>query len=59
MQRDAVPGDALHVRHRSIVIHVRVVIFFLVDDRKDAGWRLASRGSGRNRRAQDPTLGIV
>ena len=59
VQRDAVPGDALHVRHRGIVIHVRVVILFLVDDRKDAGRRLASRGAGRHRRAQDPALGVV
>ena len=26
VQRDAVPGDALHVRHMGIVIHVRAVV---------------------------------
>ena len=59
VQRDAVPGDALHVRHRGIVIHVRAVILVLLDDGEDAGRRLASRGAGRHRRAQDPALGVV
>ena len=59
VQRDAVPGDALHVRHRGVVIHGRAVILFLFDDREDAGRRLASRGAGRHRRAQDPALGVV
>ena len=59
MQRDAVPGDALHVRHPGIVIHGRVVVLVLLDDGEDAGRRLASRGAGRDRRAQDPAVGIV
>jgi acyl-CoA synthetase (AMP-forming)/AMP-acid ligase II len=37
VQRDAVPGDALHVRHPGIVIHVRAVVLFLLDDGEDAG----------------------
>ena len=59
MQRDAVPGDALHVRHPGIVIHGRVVVLVLLDDGEDAGRRLASGGAGRDRRTQDPALGIV
>ena len=59
VQRDAVPGDALHVRHVGIVIHVRAVVLFLLDEGEDAGWRLASLGAGRHRRAQDPAVGVV
>ena len=59
VQRDAVPGDALHVRHPGIVIHVRAVVLFLLDDGEDAGRRLASLGAGRHRRAQDPAVGVV
>ena len=59
VQRDAIPGDALHVRHPGIVIHVRAVVLFLLDDGEDAGWRLASLGAGRHRRAQDPAVGVV
>ena len=59
VQRDAVPGDALHVRHPGIVIEARVVVLVLLDDGEDAGRRLASRGAGRHRRAQDPAVGIV
>ena len=59
MQRDAVPGDALHVRHPGIVIEARVVVLVLLDDGEDAGRRLASRGAGRHRRAQDPAVGVV
>ena len=59
VQRDAVPGDALHVRHPGIVIHARVVVLVLLDDGEDAGWRLASRDAGRHRRAQDPAVGVV
>src|ERR1035437_8494721 len=42
MQRDAVPGDALHVRHPGIVIEARVVVLVLLEDGENAGWRLAS-----------------
>ncbi len=59
VQRDAVPGDALHVRHPGIVIHVRAVVLVLLDDGEDAGRRLASLGAGRHRRAQDPAVGVV
>ena len=59
VQRDAVPGDALHVRHPGIVIEARVVVLVLLDDGEDAGRRLASLGAGRHRRAQDPAVGVV
>jgi len=59
VQRDAVPGDALHVRHPGIVIEGRVVVPLLLDDGEYARWRLASCGAGRHRRAQDPSVGIV
>ena len=59
VQRDAVPGDAQHVRHPGIVIHARVVILVLLDDGEDAGRRLASGRAGRYRRAQDPAVGVV
>ena len=59
VQRDAVPGDALHVRHPGIVIHVRAVVFSLLNDRKDSGRRLVVGRAGRDRRAQDPAVGIV
>jgi hypothetical protein len=32
VQRDTVPGDALHVRHPGIVIEGRVVVLVLLDD---------------------------
>jgi hypothetical protein len=59
VQRDAVPGDALHVRHPGIVIDGRVVVLVLLEDGEDA--RQASRvpwcrstparaGSSRRRR---------
>src|SRR5882757_1697550 len=59
VQRNAVPGDALHVRHPGVVIHVRTVVLFLLNDRKDAGWRLVLGRSGRDWRAQDPAVGVV
>jgi hypothetical protein len=59
VQRDAVPGDALHVRHRGIVIEARVVILVLLKNGKHAGWRLASGRAGRYRRAKDPAIGVV
>jgi hypothetical protein len=59
VQRDAAPGDALHVRHPGIVIEAGVVVLVLLDDGEDASRRLASRGAGRHRRAQDPALGVV
>ncbi len=59
VQRDAVPGDAQHVRHPGIVIEVRAMVLLLLHDAEDAGWRLASRSSARHRRAQDPAVGVV
>src|SRR5262249_60980961 len=59
MQRDAVPGDAQHVRHPGIVIEARAMVLVLLDDAEDAGWRLASRSSARHWRAQDPAVGVV
>ena len=59
MQRDARPGDALHVRHPGVVIEVGVVILILLHDAEDAGRGLASLDAGRNRRPQDPAVGVV
>ena len=59
VHRDAVPGDALHVGHLGIVIEARAVFLVLFEDGEDAGRRLASRGAGRHRRAQDPAVGVV
>src|SRR5688572_5407722 len=59
MQRDARPGDALHVRHEGVVVEVRVMLLDLLDDAEDTGGRLASLGAARYRRAQDPALGVV
>ena len=59
VQRDAVPGDAMHVRHMGIVVHVRAVVLFLLHHGKDAGRRLAFLDAGRHRRAQDPAVGGV
>ena len=59
VQRDAVPGDALHVRHPGIVVHGRVVVLVLLDEGEDAGRRLASLDAGRHRRAIDPAIGVV
>src|SRR5262245_29017528 len=51
VQCEAVPGDALHVRHPGIVIEARAMVLVLLHDAKDAGWRLASCSSARHRRA--------
>ena len=53
------PFDALHVRHPGIVIEARVVVLVLLDDGEHARRRLASRGAGRHRRAQDRSVGVV
>src|SRR5260370_986736 len=57
--RDAVQGDAQHVRHPGIVIEARAMVLVLLHDAEDAGWRLASRSSARHRRTQDPAVGVV
>jgi hypothetical protein len=59
VQREAVPGEAQHVRHPGIVIEARAMVLVLLHDAEDAGWRLASRSSARHRRAQDPAVGVV
>src|SRR6202047_2357828 len=59
VQREAVPGDAQHVRHPGIVVEARAMVLVLLHDAEDAGWRLASRSSARHRRAQDPAVGVV
>ena len=59
VHRDAVPGDALHVRHPGIVIHGGVVVALFLHDGEDAGGRLAPRDAGRDRCTQDPAVGIV
>ena len=59
VQRDARPGDALHVRHPGIVIEIGVVVLVLLDDAEDPGRGLASLDAGRNRRAQNPAVGVV
>ena len=43
----------------GIVIHIRAVVLFPLDDGEDAGRRLASLDAGRHRRAQDPAVGVV
>ena len=59
MQRDAVPGDALHVRHPGIIIERRVVILVLFDHRENAGRGLAPLDAGRHRRARNPAIGVI
>jgi hypothetical protein len=59
VERDARPGDALHVRHVGIVIQVGVVLGLFLDDAEDTSRRLASFLAGRHRRSQDPTFVIV
>ncbi len=45
--------------HRSVVIKCRVVVDVLLDDGKDAGWRFPSLDTGRDWRAENPTVGVV
>ncbi len=59
VERDARPGDALHVGHVGIVIDVRVVFRFFLDDGEDPGGRLASLLAARHRRPEDPAIGII
>ena len=59
VERDARPGDALHVGHVGIVINVRVVLRFLLDDAKDPGGRFASLLTARHRRPKDPAVGVI
>src|SRR5215472_16733891 len=59
VERNARPRDALHVRHVGIVIQVRIVLGFLLDDAEDTGGRLASLLAARYRRPQDPAFGVI
>ena len=59
VQCDAIPGDALHVRHPSIVIHAGVMVLVLLEDGKDPGGRFASPDAGRHRCAKYPAIGVV
>src|ERR1700719_1532935 len=59
VERDARPRDALHVRHVGIVIQVRVVLGFFLDDGEDTGGRLASLLAARYRRPQETTLCVI
>src|SRR5471032_3348488 len=59
MERDARPGDALHVGHIGIVINVGVVLRFSLYDAKDPGGCFASLLAARHRRPQDPAVGVV
>ena len=47
------------MRHVGVVVQVRVVLGFFLDDAEDTGRRLASALSGRYRRSQNPTLRVV
>src|SRR5215469_3231868 len=53
------PSDALHVWHVGIVIQVRVVLGFFLDDGEDTRWRLASLPAARYRRPQNPAFGVI
>jgi hypothetical protein len=45
--------------HVGIVVQVRVVLGFFLDDAEETGRRLASALSRGHRRSQDPTLCVV
>src|SRR5258705_5347017 len=59
VQRDARPGEALHMGHVAILVQVRIVLRVLLENAKDAGGCLAPLLTTRYRRPQDPTLRIV
>ena len=59
MERDARPGEALHVGHEGIVVEVGIVLRLLLEDAEDAGGRFAAFLAGRYRCAQYPTFGVV
>src|ERR1700738_3393624 len=59
VERDARPGEALHVGHVRIVIKIRVVLRLLLNDTEYAGRGLASFLATRHWRAQNPTGGVV
>ncbi len=59
MKRNARPGDALHVRHIGIIVEVRIVLCFLLDNAEYPRRRLASLLTTRHRRSQNPAVGVV
>ena len=59
VERDARPGEALHVGHERVVVEVRIVLRLFFEDAKDAGGRFAAFLAGRYRRAQYPAFGVV
>jgi hypothetical protein len=59
VERNARPGEALHVGHEGIIVEVRVVIRVLLDDAEDPGGRLASPLATRHRRTKYPAIGVV
>src|SRR5262249_51753810 len=59
VERDARPGDGLHVGHVRIVIKVRVVLCLLLNDAEYAGRRLASFLAARHRGPQDPASSVI
>src|SRR6476619_2059648 len=57
MERDAIPGQPMHVGHRCIVVGLRIVLYFLLQDCEDPRRRLVAL---RARRAgRDPYLDPV
>ena len=59
VERDPRPGDTLHMGHVGIVIQVRIVLRFFLDDAEDPGGRLASPLAARHRRPEDPAIGVI
>ena len=59
MQRDAVPGETLHVRHPGIVIEVGAVVRIFLNNGEDARWRLVPAHAARYRRAVGPTASVI
>ena len=45
--------------HVGIVIQIRVVLGFFLDDAEDTGWRLASLAAARYRGPQNPAFGVI
>ena len=59
MERDARPGEALHVGHGGIVVEVGIVLSLFFEHAEDAGGRFAAFLAGRYRSAQYPAFGVV
>src|SRR5215475_7657180 len=48
MKRDAIPSEPLHVRHGRIVVFVGIVLLMLLQNGKNASWRLMSLRARRD-----------